>query len=409
MTLTASMVGTGRGADAKFSGNRAGRRAIISVPAPIATFDHQHAGGEPMTRALSDRIDIATAHSPEETLAAMAHHRFATGEYPYAQRLTIATDPDATHQLTTGTVRRFVTTNRRTTTLVEGDTWSCVIGRDRDGETFATVLATTATQCDVIATELNTWKVADDQDESLVSMTFMTRESWGTSHRHRRITAPLWSQVRHGYSARAALEIDALMARTPQHLPGRLVLLWGPPGTGKSSVLRSLARQWRDWCDVFMVLDNDRLFHDPSYVLDEVLGEDDDDERSDRWKLIVLEDCDELLRSQAGNGALSRLLNLTDGLIGAHTKTMFCLTTNAEVWHLHPAVTRPGRCLAEIEIGPLSLAEAGEWLAVQHPAHVAQSLGLRGSASLAELHQRAALGGASASAATQVDLYGAYL
>lgn len=36
---------------------------------------------------------------------------------------------------------------------------------------------------------------------------------------------------------------------------------------------------------------------------------------------------------------------------------------NEELWRLHPAVTRPGRCLAQIEVGRLSPAEAAIWLA----------------------------------------------
>jgi hypothetical protein len=361
-----------------------------------------------MTRTLNDRIDITTGHGPEEVLTAIAHQRFAMGDYPYAHRITIATDPETTHQLSIGSMTRFVANTRRTISLVEGNQWSCIIARDRDGELFATVLATSKEQCEIIIEELHTWKMVQGDDESMVSVTFMTRESWGTSHRSRRIHAPTWSEIRHGYSATAALEVDQLVTRSPDNLPGRLVLLWGPPGTGKSSVLRSLAREWRSWCDVFMVLDNDRLFADPSYILDEVLGEDDDENRGERWKLIVLEDCDELLRSQSGNGALSRLLNLTDGLIGAHTRTLFCLTTNAEVWHLHPAVTRPGRCLAEIEIGLLSPAESDSWLAVEHPDIDGHMLGLRGDASLAELHQRSRLG-LSAKPSQRVDLSGAYL
>ena len=34
----------------------------------------------------------------------------------------------------------------------------------------------------------------------------------------------------------------------------------------------------------------------------------------------------------------------------------------AELPSLHPAVVRPGRCLAQIEMGPLSRAEAAAWL-----------------------------------------------
>jgi hypothetical protein len=54
---------------------------------------------------------------------------------------------------------------------------------------------------------------------------------------------------------------------------------------------------------------------------------------------------------------LARLLNLTDGLLGQGLSVIVAITTNEPLQRLHPAVTRPGRCLAEIEVGPLSAAE----------------------------------------------------
>ncbi len=38
------------------------------------------------------------------------------------------------------------------------------------------------------------------------------------------------------------------------------------------------------------------------------------------------------------------------------------VTTNERLSHLHAAVTRPGRCLAQIEVGPLTPSEARRWL-----------------------------------------------
>ena len=70
--------------------------------------------------------------------------------------------------------------------------------------------------------------------------------------------------------------------------------------------------------------------------------------------MLVLEDCDELIRADAKRGAgqaLSRLLNLTDGVVGQGLDVLVCLTTNEDLHRLHPAITRPGRCLAEIFVG----------------------------------------------------------
>lgn len=72
-------------------------------------------------------------------------------------------------------------------------------------------------------------------------------------------------------------------------------------------------------------------------------------------------------RDESGQG-LSRVLNLTDGMLGQGIDLMVLITTNEPLGSLHPAVTRPGRCLAEIEFGELSAGEANAWLAARGSA-----------------------------------------
>src|SRR2546423_3573252 len=98
--------------------------------------------------------------------------------------------------------------------------------------------------------------------------------------------------------------------------------------------------------------------------MDVAVGEHDD-ESGKRWRLLVLEDCDELIRGEAkaaSGQSLARLLNLTDGLLGHGRDVLVAITTNEALDRLHPAVVRPGRCLAQVEVGPLSRAEAVAWL-----------------------------------------------
>lgn len=65
---------------------------------------------------------------------------------------------------------------------------------------------------------------------------------------------------------------------------------------------------------------------------------------------------------RAAGQALSRLLNLTDGLLGQGRRVLAAITTNENIGALHPAAVRPGRCLAQIEVGPLPGPEAARWL-----------------------------------------------
>ena len=55
------------------------------------------------------------------------------------------------------------------------------------------------------------------------------------------------------------------------------------------------------------------------------------------------------------------------------------VTTNEDLERLHPAVVRPGRCLARIEVGSLTRREAVSWLGTE------EGIGSEG-ATLAELY-----------------------
>ncbi|MEA2196134.1 MAG: hypothetical protein QOJ25_185 [Solirubrobacteraceae bacterium] len=215
-----------------------------------------------------------------------------------------------------------------------------------------------------------------------VSVAFWMRADGGGEVRHRNIDCERFDEIAGNYSApvRAALE-RLIEMRTPDR--GRLILWRGEPGTGKSHVLRALARAWSSWCSAHFIMDPDELLgRGGAYMLD-VLTWDDADES--RWRLLILEDAGELIAAdaRASTGqALSRLLNVADGILGQGTRTLVLITTNEPVKRLHPAARRPGRCLADLEFTPLSTAEANVWLAdrgyehrVERPTTLAELFG----------------------------------
>jgi hypothetical protein len=124
------------------------------------------------------------------------------------------------------------------------------------------------------------------------------------------------------------------------------------------------------WADFHFVLDPEEFFAGPDYLMHVVTAEDQWWERStsnsDHWKVLVVEDADELIRADArrSTGAsLGRLLNLTDGILGHGMRVLLLLTSNEPVHRLHPAVVRPGRCLADVQFTLFTRAQAAEWLA----------------------------------------------
>lgn len=176
----------------------------------------------------------------------------------------------------------------------------------------------------------------------------------GPAHLSKDISIQSWVDIERNYSfgvARSLSEIMKMDQPEGEVIP-RIILWYGPPGTGKTTAIRTLATEWSEWCDIHIISDPEQLFAHPGYLLS-VAGSD-----SKRWRLVVAEDSDGFLHDhQGGNSDMGRLLNFSDGILGQGARTLFLLTTNEPVGKLHPAVTRPGRCLAQIEFTELSTDE----------------------------------------------------
>lgn len=225
---------------------------------------------------------------------------------------------------------------------------------------------------------------AEERDDE-VAMNFWALAQHGPKSARRRVSAPQWSEIAANYSQPTAIAVAKLItARVPAG--GRLVLWHGEPGTGKTHALRALSHVWSDWCSTHFITDPEAfLGHGTSYLLDVLTSEDSVGVvNSPSWKLVVLEDSGELLSIDAHERtgqALSRLLNVTDGVLGQGMKAIVLVTTNEPLGRLHPAIQRPGRCWREIEFRPLDVREANQWLAAHD-----STVRLTAPAPLAELY-----------------------
>lgn len=194
-------------------------------------------------------------------------------------------------------------------------------------------------------------------------------------------------EVREGY----AQILSDLKTGMPK---GKIAILDGPPGTGKTYLVRGLITALRGYNFLLVPPDMIEEFGKPE-MLPFLLNHqsqntsDDDDDEDDcegddcegcsycsedaecketkpskfvKPLVLVMEDADALLskRQASSMDAVASALNLGDGILGDALNIRIITTTNSPIDEMDPAMLRPGRLSARVQVGKLDVQTGRE-------------------------------------------------
>jgi hypothetical protein len=324
---------------------------------------------------------VHAAHStltPEMQSADLARMAFRSRQLLDGQRFVrqgaVGQHPDPLAVLPDdAAIDHHVTGDARTTVLASTELGTILIDAGV-GDTHLSVCATTRDASEQLYSQVvQRFPTPPRDDDVPIAVWYMGPMAPVATRK--RLSAPPWDDIAINYPHTVRRHLAELASISGGGNGGKLIIWHGPPGTGKTTALRSLIRSWQPWCGTHYIIDPERFFAHPGYIVEllatsssparTMTANAHDDATGDRWQLVVAEDCDEYLRATArrdAGAALGRLLNLSDGILGQGHRTLILLTTNEELHRLHPALTRPGRCLAVIEFAKFEPAEARQWL-----------------------------------------------
>jgi hypothetical protein len=173
---------------------------------------------------------------PGDVVDALGLGAFVSGSQPWSRTVQLHRVRDGASLLPPGTESsRSADEPSRHSHVAVGGGWTLRARLWRDRIAYVTVTAVS----DELARQVLDQAVdgavepARPEDEA-VTMGFWHRSGNEPRRRTRSVDISPWAAIRRNYATSAAVAVDRVMGLTPARLSGRLLLLHGPPGTGKT-------------------------------------------------------------------------------------------------------------------------------------------------------------------------------
>ena len=134
-----------------------------------------------------------------------------------------------------------------------------------------------------------------------------------------------------------------------------LAVLYGTAGSGKTSFIKALISSLDKQ---FILVTTAIAAHmaEPEFIAFMMENKD---------SVFILEDCEQVLMSREENrfgGAISNILNMSDGLMSDIFNIKFICTFNTDINNIDEALLRPGRCFVNYEFKSLEAEKASKLL-----------------------------------------------
>lgn len=161
------------------------------------------------------------------------------------------------------------------------------------------------------------------------------------------------SLERRNYNPKVLEDYDYVVKDLNSSSPsGRIAIMEGEPGTGKTHLVRAMLMEVPDAMFVLVSPDMVSQMGGPQ-LLPLLISQR---RNQDGPIILVLEDADKCLVTRQGDNinSIQSLLNLGDGILGSLLDLRIIATTNAKKLEMEAAIMRPGRLSRRLEVGLLS-------------------------------------------------------